>query len=151
MVIENNSDSDISAWKLDFEGEWTIDNLWNGKLLSNKNYRFSVKGAENNGTIYAGDSVSFNFTSTIEISLSEDEEEALKAVNASFSIYKRRLDSITVQEGFVSFCAYQYPVSIIYSFNDIKPNFIRYSGEKIEYSLLFNVVKLTDHWYFACN
>lgn len=80
MVIENNSVSDISAWKLDFEGDWTIDNLWNGKLLSNKNYRFSVKGAENNGTIYAGDSVSFNFMGTkpsqdITLGFSDGEEQ----------------------------------------------------------------------------
>lgn len=87
---------------------------------------------------------------TIKIPLTKDEEEALKTVNTSFSI-KRKLDAIMVKEGYVSFCAYQEPASIIYSFNDTKPNFIRYSGEEVEYSILFNVVKIVDHWYFACN
>lgn len=92
MVIENNSSADISAWKLDFEGDWTIDNLWNGKLLSNKNYHFSVKGAENNGTIYAGDSVSFNFMVTKpaqDITLGfSDGEEPMDMYEEVFRNYK---------------------------------------------------------------
>lgn len=98
MVIENNSVSDISAWKLDFEGDWTIDNLWNGKLLSNKNYRFSVKGAENNGTIYAGDSVSFNFMGTKpsqDITLGfSDGEEPMDMYEEVFRNYK--LTGVTI-------------------------------------------------------
>lgn len=98
MVIENNSSADISAWKLDFEGDWTIDNLWNGKLLSNKNYRFSVKGAENNGTIYAGDSVSFNFMGTKpsqDITLGfSDGEEPMDMYEEVFRNYK--LTGVTI-------------------------------------------------------
>lgn len=98
MIIENNSSTDISAWKLDFEGDWTIDNLWNGKLLSNKNYRFSVKGAENNGTIYAGDSVSFNFMGTKpaqDITLGfSDGEEPMDMYEEVFRNYK--LTGVTI-------------------------------------------------------
>ena len=62
MVIENLSDTDINAWQLNFDGNASIDNLWNGKLLENNNGSFKVKNAENNSVIAAGDSASFNFS-----------------------------------------------------------------------------------------
>lgn len=64
MVIENLSDTDINAWQLNFDGNASIDNLWNGKLLENNNGSFKVKNAENNSVIAAGSSVSFNFGGT---------------------------------------------------------------------------------------
>ncbi len=104
MAIENNSTSDISAWKLDFEGDWTIDNLWNGKLLSNSNHRFSVKGAKNNGVIYAGDSVSFHFMGTkpsqdvtLGFSGSEDPQDIFEDV---FRNYKLSGITIPLEFGF---------------------------------------------------
>lgn len=62
MIIENTSDTDISAWQLNFDGNVSIDNLWNGKLLENNNGSFKVKNAENNSVIAAGGSASFNFS-----------------------------------------------------------------------------------------
>ena len=62
IVIENLSDTDINAWQLNFDGNASIDNLWNGKLLENNNGSFKVKNAENNSVIAAGDSASFNFS-----------------------------------------------------------------------------------------
>ena len=64
MIIENTSDTDITAWQLSFDGNVSIDNLWNGKLLENNNGSFKVKNAENNSVIAVGSSVSFNFGGT---------------------------------------------------------------------------------------
>lgn len=61
MIIENTSDTDISAWQLSFDGNVTINDLWNGKLIENNNGSFKVKNSENNSVIAAGSSVSFNF------------------------------------------------------------------------------------------
>ncbi len=64
MTLVNLSDTDYSAWQLSFEGNATIDNLWNAKLLENDEGSFKVKNAEHNSVICAGDSVSFNFSGT---------------------------------------------------------------------------------------
>lgn len=64
MIIENTSDTDISAWQLSFDGNVTINDLWNGKLIENNNGSFKVKNSENNSVIAAGSSVSFNFGGT---------------------------------------------------------------------------------------
>lgn len=64
MIIENTSDTDISAWQLSFDGNVTINDLWNGKLIENSNGSFKVKNSENNSVIAAGSSVSFNFGGT---------------------------------------------------------------------------------------
>lgn len=67
MIIENTSDTDISAWQLSFDGNVTINDLWNGKLIENNNGSFKVKNSENNSVIAAGSSVSFNFGGTKNI------------------------------------------------------------------------------------
>lgn len=72
MTLVNLSDTDYSAWQLSFEGNATIDNLWNAKLLENDGGSFKVKNAEHNSVICAGDSVSFNFSGT---KLFKDDEE----------------------------------------------------------------------------
>ena len=54
MVIENLSDTDINAWQLSFDGNATIDNLWNVNLIDNENGSFKVKNAEHNVVIGAG-------------------------------------------------------------------------------------------------
>ena len=64
MIIENTSDTDISAWQLSFDGNVTISDLWNGKLIENSNGSFKVKNSENNSVIAAGSSVGFNFGGT---------------------------------------------------------------------------------------
>ena len=70
MFIENLSDTDITAWQLSFDGNITINDLWNGKLLENDNGSFKVKNAENNVVIPAGGSTSFSFggTKTADVS-----------------------------------------------------------------------------------
>lgn len=87
----------------------------------------------------------------IKVSLSEQEKELVKTVDSGFVINSSSLFPIIVSDHYVSFCAEQELAAIIYSPDDTKPNFIRYSGEEVEYSILFNVVKIADHWYFACN
>lgn len=67
MIIENTSDTDIYAWQLSFDGNVTINDLWNGKLIENSNGSFKVKNSENNSVIAAGSSVSFNFGGTKNI------------------------------------------------------------------------------------
>ncbi len=64
MFIENLSDTDISAWQLSFDGNVTIDNLWNGKLIENTDGSFKVKNAEHNSVISTNNSASFNFGGT---------------------------------------------------------------------------------------
>ena len=64
MIIENLSDTDISAWQLSFDGNVTIDNLWNGKLIENTDGSFKVKNAEHNSVISTNNSASFNFGGT---------------------------------------------------------------------------------------
>ena len=80
MFIENTSDTDISAWQLSFDGNATIDNLWNGKLLENENGSFKVKNAEHNVVIGAGNSASFNFSGT---KLSEGNETTVTETSAT--------------------------------------------------------------------
>lgn len=64
MIIDNLSDTDISAWQLSFDGNVTIDNLWNGKLIENTDGSFKVKNTEHNSVISANNSASFNFGGT---------------------------------------------------------------------------------------
>lgn len=73
MIIENLSDEDISAWSLSFDGNASIDNLWNGKLFENADYHFSVRG-DNNTVISANDSVAFNFAGTKSEEWNTDED-----------------------------------------------------------------------------
>lgn len=82
MVIENLSDTDYSAWQLSFDGNAAIDNLWNAKLLENNNGSFKVKNAEHNSVIYAGNSVSFNFSGTKLSENIADTEESAEVITA---------------------------------------------------------------------
>ncbi len=82
MIVENLSDTDYSAWQLSFDGNVTIDNLWNGKLIENNNSSFKVKNAEHNSFIYAGNSVSFNFTGTKLHDSNLEEAETSEATTA---------------------------------------------------------------------
>lgn len=82
MVIENLSDTDYSAWQLSFDGNAAIDNLWNAKLLENNNSSFKVKNAEHNSVIYAGNSVSFNFSGTKLFEDNVDMEETAEVITA---------------------------------------------------------------------
>ena len=82
MIIENLSEDDYSAWQLSFDGNATIDNLWNAKLLENNNGSFKVKNAEHNSVIYAGNSVSFNFGGTKLVKDNVDTEETADAPTA---------------------------------------------------------------------
>lgn len=88
---------------------------------------------------------------SIDVPLTEQEKDALTKVRSWFILHRGHLEDIFVKDKYVSFCPLQTPASIIYSPDDTRPDFLRYSGEEIEYRHSFNVVKITDHWYFACN
>ena len=96
MFIENLSDEDISAWSLSFDGNASIDNLWNGKLFENADYHFSVRG-ENNTTIFANNSVTFNFTGTKSEDWSTDEDNTY---DITFENYHLSGISVPLEFGF---------------------------------------------------
>lgn len=62
VTIENTSTEPIEAWTLSFDGNFTINNLWNAKLLSSDNGKYEVANQLWTTPIKAGESASFGFT-----------------------------------------------------------------------------------------
>ncbi len=62
MTIENTSTEPIEAWTLFFDGNFTINNIWNAKLLSSENSKYEVANQLWTTPIKAGESASFGFT-----------------------------------------------------------------------------------------
>lgn len=62
VTIENTSTEPIEAWTLFFDGNFTINNIWNAKLLSSENSKYEVANQLWTTPIKAGESASFGFT-----------------------------------------------------------------------------------------
>lgn len=62
VTIENTSTEPIEAWTLFFDGNFTINNIWNAKLLSGENGKYEVANQLWTTPIKVGESASFGFT-----------------------------------------------------------------------------------------
>lgn len=62
VTIENTSTEPIEAWTLFFNGNFTINNIWNAKLLSGENGKYEVANQLWTTPIKVGESASFGFT-----------------------------------------------------------------------------------------
>lgn len=62
VTIENTSTEPIEAWTLFFDGNFTINNIWNAKLLSSEDGKYEVANQLWTTPIKVGESASFGFT-----------------------------------------------------------------------------------------
>ena len=62
VTIENTSTEPIEAWTLFFDGNFTINNIWNAKLLSSESGKYEVANQLWTTPIKVGESASFGFT-----------------------------------------------------------------------------------------
>lgn len=61
MTIKNTGTSAINGWTLEFDSPIQIGNIWNATIVSHTGNHYVIKNAGHNGTIAAGQSVSFGF------------------------------------------------------------------------------------------
>lgn len=59
ITITNTTDKPIKSWELTFESDFTINNIWNAKLISSDNGKFAIRSAENTAVIQPNSSVTF--------------------------------------------------------------------------------------------
>ncbi len=62
VEIENISEEPIEAWTLLFNGNFTINNIWNAKMLSNEDGSYEIANQLWTTPIKPGESASFGFT-----------------------------------------------------------------------------------------
>ncbi len=62
IVVSNTSEEPIEAWTLSFDGNFDINNIWNGKLLSSESGSYEVANQLWTNPIKPGESASFGFT-----------------------------------------------------------------------------------------
>jgi aryl-phospho-beta-D-glucosidase BglC (GH1 family) len=61
ITIANQGSTSINGWTLQFDFAGTISQIWNGQILSQTGNHFAIGNLSYNGTIGAGQSVSFGF------------------------------------------------------------------------------------------
>jgi hypothetical protein len=59
ITITNTTDKPIKSWELTFESDFTINNIWNAKLISSENGKFVIKNTEDTSVIQPKSSVTF--------------------------------------------------------------------------------------------
>jgi GH18 family chitinase/endo-1,4-beta-D-glucanase Y len=64
FIITNTTDTDFSAWTLEFDFLHQISSLWNGLLINAGDNHYIVNNADWNGSIKAGASISIGFTAS---------------------------------------------------------------------------------------
>ena len=62
IVVSNTSEEPIEAWTLSFDGNFDINNIWNGKLLSSESGSYEVANQLWTNPIKPGESASFGFS-----------------------------------------------------------------------------------------
>lgn len=66
VIINNTGDTVIDNWHLKFFSEDIIQNIWNASVFSHEEGIYTIKNAQHNQDIAAGEFVSFGFTATCE-------------------------------------------------------------------------------------
>ena len=64
IKIENNSDSSLDGWTLEFDFADEITNIWNANIVSHEDNYYVIENAGHNGSIVPSSSVSFGFSAT---------------------------------------------------------------------------------------
>ena len=84
----------------------------------------------------------------IYLDLTKEQSEMAKRIFDSYRLDKHSLDSVWVNKGFVCFGNINGRNSLIYSADDVEPNFVNRPSEKVEHVY---IEKICDHWYYACD
>lgn len=70
--ITNTSDEPIEAWELSFDTNFTIDNLWDGRILDSTDNHYTIASEMWTNPIYSGDSKVISFTAAIDPALAPE-------------------------------------------------------------------------------
>ena len=79
LIVTNTSDTALEAWKLDFDSNFEITNLWNGKIIESSDNGYSIASQMWTNPIAGGGSVSIGLTANKK----DSEEPAVSNVRLS--------------------------------------------------------------------
>ena len=82
IVVTNTSTEPLEAWVLSFDSTFSIDNLWNARVLSNENNHYSFASESWTNPIEVGESKVIGFVA------SKTTEAQLEIANYSLSVIK---------------------------------------------------------------
>lgn len=68
LIVTNTSDAPLEAWKVDFDSNFEIGNLWNGKIIESNDDGYSIASCMWTNPIACGESTSIGFTASKETS-----------------------------------------------------------------------------------
>lgn len=85
LIVTNTSNAPIEAWKVDFDSNFEITNLWNGKIIESDDAGYSVASCMWTNPIASGDSASIGFTA----SKAEGEAPAVSNIKLSEVVIDR--------------------------------------------------------------
>ena len=63
-TVANNGNNQINGWTVEFDSDVQITDIWNAKISSHKGKHYVLVNESYNGTVPAGQSVSFGFNGT---------------------------------------------------------------------------------------
>lgn len=69
LSVTNTSDQPIEAWEMSFDTNFTIDNLWDGRILDSTDNHYTIASEMWTNPIYSGDSKVIGFTAAIDLTL----------------------------------------------------------------------------------
>lgn len=72
LSVTNTSDEPIEAWVLSFDTNFTIDNLWGGRILDSTDNHYTIASEMWTNPIYSGDSKVIGFTAAIDPALAPE-------------------------------------------------------------------------------
>lgn len=72
LSVTNTSDEPIEAWELSFDTNFTIDNLWGGRILDSTDNHYTIASEMWTNPIYSGDSKVIGFTAAIDPALAPE-------------------------------------------------------------------------------
>lgn len=79
LIVTNTSNTALEAWKLDFDSNFEITNLWNGKIIESSDNGYSIASQMWTNPIAGGGSVSIDLTANKK----DSEEPAVSNVRLS--------------------------------------------------------------------